>query len=728
MDPPTPPTTTPPSADPSGAPTHRDLIASAAAQVQRLRSRDGGSATGQPAAPTPSPGALPGYRIVREVHRGGQGVVYQAVQLTTGRHVAIKMLRAGPFAGGAELARFEREVQLLGQLEHPAIVGIIDRGAAAGSHFLVMDYIRGRSLDAYLASAKPTPRATFDLLASICEAVNAAHLRGVIHRDLKPSNIRIDDDGRPHILDFGLARSLWTGDSPGEQGSATITGQFVGSVPWASPEQAEGIAPRIDVRTDVYSLGVILYHALTGRFPYSVEGPVRQVLDRIASAEPARPRAVCAACDDEIETILLRCLDKQPERRYQNAGELARDLRRYLAGEPIDAKRDSTVYLLRKHLRRHRVGVAIAAGFLGLLFAGLVLSLWLWRTSETHRISAEGNLGKATAATIEAAESARQARQEAARAERVIELLVSIFRAGDPKMGGDRHRSMPDLIKAGASKTIARLDADPLAQASLLLAIASIHRSLGDLAEARALASRALDLRRAHQKPDSRGVAEAASIVGEICEDAGDLAAAEEHFRLYHDIVKSRTNPGDWHTAAALQRVLRARRDFVGLEKLVREHIDGARGSAHGDPVVIAMLHNFLGEALDAQGRRHEAIAAVRHALSLLSDPPPAYAEMPWALKNNLAWLLAQSDEFPEARTLAADALALRRSHLPPDHLDIASSLFVLGFTELRAGDKAAARPLLLDAHRIRAAALPPDDERVVEAAALLAECGEARP
>jgi serine/threonine protein kinase len=336
--------------------------------------------------------SIPGYVILDEVHRGGQAVVYRAVQKSTNRDVAVKVMKEGPFAGPADKARFDREVRILGQLNHANIVTIHDSGEAASHFYYTMDYIAGQPLDVYVAAEQRDVDDLLRLFAKICEAVNAAHLRGIIHRDLKPGNIRVGANGEPHILDFGLAKLT---ESDTDASLLTMTGQFVGSLPWASPEQAEGRPGDIDVRTDVYSLGVILYQMLTGKFPYNVVGNMRDVIDNILTAEPVRPsvamapaataksssylsfvpswlrRSVPSSVNDEIETIVLTCLAKDPARRYQTAGELAGDVRRYLAGEPIRAKGESGLYLLKKTLRRYRVPFAVTAGFVLLLIAVL---------------------------------------------------------------------------------------------------------------------------------------------------------------------------------------------------------------------------------------------------------------------------------------------------------------------------------------------------------------------
>jgi serine/threonine protein kinase len=266
--------------------------------------------------------ALPGYEILGELHRGGQGVVYEALQKSTHRKVAIKVMREGPFAGWRDRARFEREVQVLGTLKHPRIVTIHDSGVACHCHYFVMDYISGLPLDAWMTSGPRSVEQILRLFVKICDAVNAAHVKGIIHRDLKHGNIRIDDQEEPHVLDFGLAKVTADGSpqrNPAPERSPedmTIVGQFVGSLPWTSPEQAQGLLDQVDTRTDVYALGVTLYHMLTGRFPYDVVGPVRDVLNRIVSTEPARPGTIRREVSKDVEAIVLKCLRKEPHRRY----------------------------------------------------------------------------------------------------------------------------------------------------------------------------------------------------------------------------------------------------------------------------------------------------------------------------------------------------------------------------------------------------------------------------
>ncbi|MBL8744717.1 MAG: serine/threonine protein kinase, partial [Phycisphaerae bacterium] len=368
---------------------------------------------------------FPGFDVVREIHRGGQGVVFQAIQRATKRKVAIKVFHEGPFAGARDRARFEREVDILATLDHPNIVGILDRGVTDdGSFFFVMDYVSGKTLDVFMADSGRSIDEMLVLFGKICDAVNAAHLKGIIHRDLKPSNIRVDQAGEPHVLDFGLAKTTTSEvlNDP-EARLMTMTGQFIGSLPWASPEQASGAGANVDIRADVYSLGVILYQLLTGgRFPYPVIGNMRDVLDNIMRAEPAKPSTIRRQINDEVETIVLKSLSKDRERRYQSAGDLSRDVKRYLAGEPIEAKRDSGWYLLHKTIRRHKGSVGAAAAFVMLLAASSLVSGFLYSRAAAARVDAEAG---------EAAAVAAQGREQAQRevAERNFRAVRGLARA-----------------------------------------------------------------------------------------------------------------------------------------------------------------------------------------------------------------------------------------------------------------------------------------------------------
>lgn len=356
---------------------HRDLMPELGEQLRALRQVEqaeflaGGTTMGSgpssvsevayPGSPPSLPNDFfPGYELLEEIHQGGQGVVYKAVQQATKRTVALKVLLAGPFSSARQRHRFEREIDLVAGLEHPNIVTLYDSGVTQDDrHYFAMEYIHGTALNAYLSEKAFSVEETLRLFLKICVAVNYAHQHGVIHRDLKPGNICIDADGEPHVLDFGLAKVAGPDLSSGVP--VTLTGEFTGTLAYASPEQTQGDPKLIDIRSDVYSLGVILYEMLTGKSPYPVIGRIDEVMKNISEAEPRKPSTLIRRIKNEVETIVLKALAKEKERRYQSAGTLSRDIEHYLAGEPIDAKRDSSWYLIHKLLRRHRVHIAVAA-------------------------------------------------------------------------------------------------------------------------------------------------------------------------------------------------------------------------------------------------------------------------------------------------------------------------------------------------------------------------------
>jgi eukaryotic-like serine/threonine-protein kinase len=476
---------------------HASGIRAARAQVEaaRLRQQRLGGRHSAPGAHGTLP-RLPRYTILRELHRGGQGVVYLAVQESTDRRVAVKILNRGPLADSAAgLARFEREVEALSLLKHPNIVTIHDCGRDHDHVYLVMDYVNGRPLDAYVDGERIPLADTLALFARICDGVNAAHLRGIIHRDLKPGNLLVDERGEPHVLDFGLAKLV---NEPVRPDSAvavmTETGQFVGSLPWASPEQAEGRSDQLDIRTDVYSLGVVLYQVLTGSFPYPVTGHLVEVARHISQTPPTRPSTIQSGIDRELETILLKCLAKEPDRRYQIAGEVARDLRRYLAGEPIEARRDSLAYVMAKRLERYRVVAVAAATILAVVTGALIVSLTLWRRAERQGALARESVGEARASAVRADTEAEQARA-------ITDFMREVLTSAQPENQGADVRLVQVL--AGASATASqRFSANPQQEAQVRDLLGLVYDSLALWDQAGAEHRRAAALWNSFAGPD----------------------------------------------------------------------------------------------------------------------------------------------------------------------------------------------------------------------------------
>ena len=621
----------------------------------------------------PLPDWFPGYDVVRELHRGGQGVVYQAIQKSTKRKVAIKVMREGPFAGPRDRSRFEREVQILGQLNHPGIVRIHESGTAAGNFFYVMDYISGQALDTYTAGDRRSIDATLHLFVKVCEAVNAAHLRGVIHRDLKPSNIRVDSAGEPHVLDFGLAKLATQPLTEESQPRVmSLTGQFIGSLPWASPEQAEGSPEKIDTRTDVYSLGVVLYQMLTGQFPYPVTGNMREVLDNILTVEPARPRTIRPQIDDEVETLVLKCLRKERERRYQTAGELARDVLHYLAGEPIEAKRDSGWYMLRKTVGRYRVPVLVSVSFVVLIAVFAVTMTLMYQHAE------------------------QQAREAELYATFLDEMLASV----DPDLAAGRDVTLlRDLLDKAAGR-VADVADQPEVEAGVRNTIGRTYLKLGQYDDAVLHLDAALQTRRRLYGDEHLDVAETLNNLAWALKERNDYHAAEP---LYREALATRQKLlGDEHELVAqvlnnLGQLEYARGEFDVAEPLLRQALDmrlRLLGAEHRD--VASSLAN-LGSLLRDRGETAEAEQLLRQALAtrrkLSGDHPHTAVSL-----NKLGLLLREKGNTPEAEQLFREALDMRRRLLGEDHPHLAVAKHSLGLVLCDLGNYEEAEQLFLQA------------------------------
>lgn len=669
----------------SGRVSDDDLIAAALAAA--------GARSGErPAEPAlPPPDYFPGYVVSREIHRGGQGIVYQAVHKTTKRKVAIKVMIEGVLASVRERTRFEREVEILAQLDHPGIVDVLDSGSVEGRFYYVMDYVSGSTLDVWIAQREPSIPEVLELFSRVCDAVNAAHLKGVIHRDLKPANVRVDADGRPHIVDFGLAR-VATGGFSDDDKAMTMTGQFIGSLPWASPEQAQGIPGMIDVRTDVYSLGVMLYQMLTGRFPYRVAGAMRDVLDAILRAEPARPSTVRRQINDEVETIVLKCLSKERERRYQNAGELGRDIAHYLRGEPIEAKRDSGWYVLRKAVRRHRPAAAFGVTFLVLLVAfGAGMSVL-----NADKARALERLG-----------------EEAAARREVIAELERWLEAPNPTLGAGADVTVRQVAsEAGARLDGGALEGQPRAEASLRSIIGKTLFGLGEWRDAEAHLRRALMLHEQTRGPDDPETIETAHQLGVVLrnlvalEEAGEvLAQAAERAER----VLGPAHPSTAHALHDLGQVHKLAGRHGAAASAIERAIAAAEGAPGFDAGTLAVMRANLGEALAQSGQAGRAETLLAKSLDeLLALRGPAHPDVGRA-RVRLAALYQATERPAEACEQLELACGVFAGALDPHHPDALATRLRLAALVEREGDPERAAAMFLEIVEAGEATLPPE-------------------
>ncbi len=316
---------------------------------------------------------IEGYDVVAKLGEGGMSTVWRAVQLSTRQEVALKIMTTGTFGSSKAQSRFEREVELAARLKHPNIARVYDSGLHQGLYYYAMELIEGQHLDEYVKQNNLTQRQILKLMQLVCHAVTHAHQIGVIHRDLKPSNILVTNDGQPHVLDFGLAKALAEKDTGL---TVSLDGEMIGTLPYMSPEQAAGQFDLIDVRADVYSLGIIFFNVLTNHWPYDLSGSRYEILKNIQEQEPLRPSRIIQRLDGDIEAILLKALAKKICDRYQSVSELAHDLQCWLEGRPIIARSVSTLYLLRKYIARHRTVSSIAGLLMVIIISTSFISLY----------------------------------------------------------------------------------------------------------------------------------------------------------------------------------------------------------------------------------------------------------------------------------------------------------------------------------------------------------------
>lgn len=707
------------------------------------------------------------FRILELLGEGGMAFVYLAEQTEpVRRRVAVKILKPG-MDSKQVVTRFESERQALAVLDHPNIAKIFDGGVTDdGRPYFAMELVRGIPITQYCDEHRLDTSARLELFASVCSAVQHAHHKGLIHRDLKPSNILVaagDNGPEVRIIDFGIAKAttgILTPDT-----LVTRLGQVIGTPQYMSPEQAGVTGLDVDTRTDVYSLGIVLYELLVGVVPFDLAAvadmAVRQVL---LEREPQRPSTRITQLEDtreeiarsrgtdyrhlrqilrgDLDWIAMKAMEKDRGRRYATVNGLELDVRRFLADEPVSAAAPGIGYRFRKFLRRNRLAVVSAASVTVAMAAGSVV---------------------ATVGMLKAQEAQRQAEVDAETARRTSDFMISLFMESDPSVSLGRELTAREILDSGAQRLATELADQQAIQAALLTAIGRIYTHLGNYEQARSLLEDAIEIRRSLPELPDRDLAHSLSSAGILYRVIGLYEESEEQFREALALTRNSKSVDEANTLGQLLLLLQATGNYHEAEVFAEEalslqiELNGEQsiGAANAYNDYGSILHD-IGQYDRAEENYEKAISIGRQILepvhpnlasyinnlaSLYSDrgrhelAEPlqresldmrrelygnSHARVGRAL-NNLALTLSYQGKFEDAEAMYLEALEVRESALGPAHPDYAETLHNLGNHMRVTGRLEDAEGYLTRARRIYAAALGDDHPRVNLLRALVA-------
>jgi eukaryotic-like serine/threonine-protein kinase len=595
------------------------------------------------------------FRIVRRLGEGGMGIVFEAEQQHPKRPVALKVIRGGAFVDENQIKMFQREAQTLARLKHPAIAAIYEMGRTnQGQHFFAMELVRGETLSAWLQHGSPELRLRLGLFRKICDAVAYAHQRGVIHRDLKPSNIVVLKEstsastasglGIPDvkILDFGLARI--TDADVAASTFITDMGTVRGTLPYMSPEQIRGNPDEIDLRTDVYSLGVLLYEMLTGKLPHDLSKARFAEAAHIICDEPPAPLTKTWSgtkrLDADVATIAYKALEKEPARRYQSAAALAEDIGRYLADQPIQARPPSAIYQFRKLIARHKV----AFGFIAALFV-MALALAVTMTLEARRIAIERD----------------RANREAATATSVSDFLVGLFQIATPSKTRGATLTVRDILDKGAADLGSRMAEQPAIRGRLFGVLGDVYLNLGMYHESEELLRKAIDAQTKAFGADSVETAQALSDLGQLELNYGRYKEALDLKQGALAILERRRSKNDVEVAKALYRLSNAQLALGKLDDM-QASIDRAlpifKNTLGPDSIWVAWCINDYGIIAQERGDWEAALTHAREALRIKQLALPAGDPDIAVGDSNIGSLLNGLGRYEEAERILLTAVA----------------------------------------------------------------------
>jgi serine/threonine protein kinase/Tfp pilus assembly protein PilF len=622
--------------------------------------------------------AIGPYRLLQKLGEGGMGEVWLAEQTDpVRRRVALKLIKVGMDTKQV-VGRFEAERQALALMDHPSVAKVFDAGSTAeGRPYFVMEYVAGVPITEHCDRHRLTVRERLELFMDVCGGVQHAHQKAIIHRDLKPSNVLVSlQDGKaaPKIIDFGVAKA--TAQRLTEETVFTELGVLIGTPEYMSPEQADLTGQDVDVRTDVYALGVVLYELLVGVLPFEPRELRRAGLDgirrMIREVEPPRPStrldtleaarstdsARCRHVDvptlrrelsGDLDWVVMKALDKERARRYGSPAELAADLAHHLRDEPVQARPPSTTYRARKFVRRHRIGVAFAAtGAVALVGFAVTMAV------QAERLRAQ----------------MRQTEREAKAKAQVSTFLTDLFRVSDPSQARGRTITARELLDRGEAKIRSTLTDQPEVRAELLATMARVYDNLGLFERAEALQKEAFDARRRVLGDDHADTLWSMNALANVYVGRGRYAEAEA---LYRETLERR------------KRVL---------------------GPEHPDTLIsmfnLALVRQRQGRAADAETLFRETLEIQKRVLG------PEHAA---TLKTmvSIAGALSDQKRYPEAEASFRDAVAVEKRVLGPDHPDALLATVSMGYAMSAQGRFADAEAIYRDALETQKRVLGPD-------------------
>ena len=652
-----------------------------------------------------SVGRIGKFELLDEIGRGGQGIVYRARQPGTGREIAVKRLSAGVFATPNMRARFEREIEASVVLDHPNIVTVFGTEEADGQTVLAMRYVDGKPIDRWARPAGKSRREVTEILRVflvVCDAVQHAHQRGVIHRDLKPSNILVDGEDRPFVLDFGLAK-LRSETQP--SATITMTGDFLGTPAFAAPEQVSLDTRAVDVRTDVYSLGAVLYHLLTGALPIGDHSDVASFLRAITQEEARAPSSIDRTLDREIDVILLKTLSKDKEQRYASVGAFADDLRRHVAGEAVLAHPPSAGYRLRKFVRAHRAAVFTSAAIVTLLVAATAVSTTLYLRAERERSRADAALVEQTRQTEEAKRQESRATTESKKAGETNGFITRMLaRANRGAEKGNPNVTVREALDAAASELeTTQTNYEPEVEGAIRLTIGETYDGLGLYEIAEPHYRRSFELLQEAFGEEHLRVASAMHKLGGFYRRQDRLPDAqmmlEGALRVRQREIADVNDPAIAEARVSLATLKRQMGKFDEAETLYLQAIDGYRASLGPGDVNIGTNLKNLGVLNMYWDRWEKAEPYLRDAQAFFERIPGDHEADLIDVKENLAHVLLKRED-PAGVKMFREVLAEKIRVHGPAHPAVGTTSLALGHHLFIKGETEEAVALLGEAVR----------------------------